>query len=100
MICVSIARGRHKQTIAEHRHLVDKGVQLVELRLDYIRRAVDLKRLIQNRPGPIIATCRRREDGGMWEGSETQRLMLLRSAIVEGADYVDLEMDVAAQVPR
>ena len=84
MICVSIARGRHKQMIAEHRHLVEQGAKLVELRLDYIRRTVDLKRLIANRPGPVIATCRRQEDGGMWEGTEPQRLMLLRAAIIEG----------------
>ncbi len=100
MICVSIARGRHKQMIAEHRHLVERGAQLVELRLDYIRRTVDLKRLIANRPGPVIATCRRQEDGGMWEGTEPQRLMLLRAAIIEGVEYVDIELDVADQIRR
>ena len=35
MICVSIARGRHRHMIAEHRHLVQQGAQLVELRGDY-----------------------------------------------------------------
>ncbi len=100
MICVSIGRGRHKMMMAEHRHLAEQGVQLVELRLDYIRRAVNLKRLMKNKPCSVIATCRRPEDGGEWQGTERDRLMLLRTAIADGVDYVDLEEDVASQIPR
>ncbi|MDP6447110.1 MAG: shikimate dehydrogenase [Pirellulaceae bacterium] len=100
MICVSIGRGRHKQMMAEHRHLAEQGAELVELRLDYIRRAVNLKRLLQNRPCPVVATCRRAQDGGQWEGTEEARQVLLRQAIVDGVDYVDLEEDIAGNVPR
>lgn len=100
MICVSIGRGRHKQMIAEHARLVDDGVQLVELRLDYILRDVSLPRLLANKPGPVIITCRRQADGGQWQHSEQQRVTLLRSAIAEQVDYVDLEADVAEVIPR
>jgi 3-dehydroquinate dehydratase/shikimate dehydrogenase len=100
MICVSIARGRHKQVMAEHRHLVEEGAQLVELRLDFFRRDINLKRLLTNRPCPVIATCRRAEDQGKWTGTEEERLMLLRAAIADGVEYVDLEEDVAAIIPR
>ena len=100
MICVSIGRGRHRHVIAEHRHLAENGVPLVELRLDYIQGNVQVKRLLAERPCPVIVTCRRVADGGRWEKSEEDRLMLLRTAIVEGADYVDLEDDIAAKVPR
>lgn len=100
MICVSIGRGRHKMMMAEHRHLAEQGIELVELRLDYIRRAVNLKRLLRNRHCPVIATCRRKEDGGMWEGTEHERIVLLRTAIVDGADYIDLEEDIAGDIPR
>jgi len=86
--------------IAEHRHLVEQGAQLVELRLDYIVRSVDLKRLLVDRPCPVIVTCRRPQDGGKWARSEEERLMLLRSAIADGVDYIDLEEDIAGQVPR
>ncbi len=99
MICVSIARGRHRHVLAEHRHLVEQGAQLVEIRLDYIRRQINLKRLFKERACPIIATCRRAEDQGKWEGSEESRLMLLRAAIAEGVEYVDLEADVADKIP-
>ncbi|WP_153556483.1 shikimate dehydrogenase [Roseimaritima sediminicola] len=100
MICVSIGRTRHTQTIAEHKHLAEQGIQLVELRLDYIGRAVDLGRLLKDRPCPVVATARRREDGGRWSRSEEERQMLLRSAIAAGVEYVDIEADVAADIPR
>lgn len=86
--------------IAEHQFLVEQGAELVELRLDYITRAVNLKRLVGDRPGPVVLTARRKEDGGRWEKSEQERLMLLRSAIATGVEYVDIEADVAAQIPR
>ncbi|MDC3224487.1 type I 3-dehydroquinate dehydratase [Mariniblastus sp.] len=100
MICVSVGRGRHRMMMAEHRHLAEQGVELVELRLDYIRRAVNLKRLLKDRQCPVVATCRRKNEGGRWEGSEGDREMLLRAAIADGADYVDLEMDIAHKIPR
>ena len=100
MICVSIGRGRHKHVIAEHKHLVERGAQLVELRLDYINGTVNLKRLIGDRPCPVVITCRREKDGGKWSGSEEERLTLLRSAIAEGVEYVDLEEDIAGNIPR
>ncbi len=100
MICVSIARGRHRHVMAEHRHLVQQGAQLVELRLDYIGGEVNLKRLLADRPSPVVITCRRERDGGKWAGTDEQRLMLLRSAIAEGVEYVDLEDDIASQIPR
>lgn len=100
MLCVSIGRGRHKHVIAEHRHLAETGAQLVEWRLDYINGQVNIGRLLDNRPCPAIATVRRQRDGGKWIGGEDMRLLLLRTAIAQGVDYVDLEEDVASSVPR
>ena len=100
MICVSIGRGRQRQMLAEHRHLVEQGAKMVELRLDYINGEVNLKRLLADRPCPVIITCRRQQDGGKWTGEEKSRLMLLRTAIAEGVEYVDLEEDIATEIPR
>jgi len=100
MICVSIARGRHRHVIAEHRHLVQQGAQLVELRLDYINGEVNLRRLLVDRPCPVVVTCRRERDGGKFSGTEETRQMLLRTAIAEGVEYVDIEEDIADTVPR
>lgn len=86
--------------MAEHRHLVEQGAELVELRLDYIRSSVNIKRLIQDRPCPVIISCRRERDGGRFSETEQQRMLLLRTAIAEGVEYVDLEEDIADQIPR
>ena len=80
MICVSIGRGRHRQLIAEYKHLAEHGAKLVELRVDWILRPVNIKRLLAERPCPVIFTCRREQDGGKWSRTESERLILLRSA--------------------
>lgn len=100
MICVSIGRTRHKHVIREHAHLVENGAKLVELRLDYIGRDVNLNRLVKDRPCPVIITCRRQADGGRWGGTEEARQTLLRTAIAEGVEYVDIEDDIADLIPR
>lgn len=100
MICVSIGRGRHRTMIAEHRHLVEQGARLVELRLDYLQRKVDLARLLEHRPCPVVVAIRREKDGGKYDGTEQERLVLLRSAIAAGVEYIDLEGDIAAKIPR
>ena len=100
MICVSIGRGRHRHMIAEHKHLVEQGARLVELRLDYINGEVNIRRLTADRPCPVVIACRRERDGGKWPGSEESRQLLLRTAIAEGVEYIDLEDDIAAAIPR
>ncbi len=100
MICVCIGRGRHKHVIAEHRYLAEQGVQLVELRVDYIRSRLNISRLLTDRPCPCIITCRRENDGGQWADSEENRRLVLRTAIAEGVEYVDLEDDIAGEIPR
>jgi 3-dehydroquinate dehydratase / shikimate dehydrogenase len=100
MICVSIGRSRHKHMLAEHAHLVEQGAQLVELRLDYINSRVNIQRLLKDRPCPVVVTVRREQDGGKYTGSEDARLIMLREAIANGVEYVDLEEEVAGQIPR
>jgi 3-dehydroquinate dehydratase/shikimate dehydrogenase len=77
-----------------------RGAQMIEIRFDFLSKAPDFKRILANRPCEFIATCRRPADGGRWPGSEEDRLKLLRQAIAAGFDWVDLETDVADDVPR
>ena len=100
MICVTLGRTRHKRMISDHQELAQQGAELVELRTDFIGRAISLTRLIEDRPTPVIVTARRRQDGGRWLKSEADRMTLLRSAIAAGVEYVDIEADVASQIPR
>jgi 3-dehydroquinate dehydratase/shikimate dehydrogenase len=100
MICVVIGRTRHKMILAEIQEAVKRGAQLIELRLDFLAKTPDFKRLLAERPCPLVATVRRPEDGGRWAGTEEARRMLLRHAVVSGFDWVDLELDVADEIRR
>jgi 3-dehydroquinate dehydratase/shikimate dehydrogenase len=59
-----------------------------------------LKRILKERPTPLVFTIRRSADGGLWRGNEERRQQLLREAIALGVDYVDLEMDIAGKIRR
>jgi len=85
--------------IAEHERLAGEGIKLIELRLDFLRREPDLSRLIPTRPTATVITARRKQDGGLWQETEEKRLMLLRSAIASEPEFVDLEVDIADQIP-
>ncbi len=100
MICVSLARTRHRMMTAEHQVLADKGAELVELRVDWLSRTPELSRLLTSRPTSVVFTCRRNVDGGRWTGTEDERQTLLRAAIVAGVEYVDLELDIAPKIRR
>ncbi len=100
LLCVTIGRGRHRHLIAEHKHLAEQGCKLVELRLDFLMTPPNLKRILADRPCPVVVTVRREKDGGRWTKSEESRHMLLRQAIAAGVEYIDLEEDIAAGIPR
>ncbi len=99
-VCVIIGRTRHKMILAEIQEAAKRGAQLIELRLDFLAKAPDFKRLLADKPCPMVATVRRPADGGRWSGPEEGRRMLLRQAVVGGFDWVDLETDVADAIPR
>lgn len=97
MICISIAQESRTLALVDM-HNAAPQCDLLELRLDKFERSPDLKELMGKKPKPVIVSCRRQKDGGEWTGSESERLTLLRQAIVDGADYVEIELDVADQI--
>ena len=100
MICVSLGRRRHPALKQAYRDLAKLNPDLVELRVDWIMSRLNVARLLKKRPTPVVITCRREQDKGRWSGTEEQRLAVLREAIIGGAEYVDIEEDVAASIPR
>ncbi|MGP0068290.1 MAG: shikimate dehydrogenase [Isosphaeraceae bacterium] len=100
MICVTIGRGRHSSLAEEWKEAAEAGVELVELRLDCLRRDPDLKRILKDRPTAVVLTIRRGVDGGLWRGHEDKRQQLIREAVALGVDYIDLEMDIAPKIRR
>jgi 3-dehydroquinate dehydratase/shikimate dehydrogenase len=100
-VLVVIGRTRHKMVVVELQEAVKRGAKFIELRLDFLAKAVDFKRLTPYKQCPWVATLRRPADGGRFSGSEDERQIIIRQAIVSGAfEWVDLETDIAGKVPR
>jgi len=100
MICAILGRGRHAALAEEWKAAAEAGVDLVELRVDCLRREPDLKRILADRPTPFVFTARRGVDGGLYRAPEEKRQRLIREAIVAGVDFVDVEMDIARDIRR
>jgi len=100
MICVVIGRTRHKMVQIEIQEAAKRGAGMIEVRLDFLAKAPDFARLLEDKPCALVATVRRQPDGGRWTGNEEARRMLLRQAVVAGFDWVDLETDVADDIRR
>ncbi len=100
LICVSLGIDDPQRLRDAHESLTLRGCRLVEYRLDYLPDGTDVAAVVRARPGPIIATVRRPEDGGRWTGDESRRRALLAACIDAGAEYVDLEPDAAAAISR
>ncbi|KAL3037563.1 hypothetical protein AAZX31_01G075500 [Glycine max] len=74
------------------------GADLVEIRLDSLKTFDpyrDLNAFIQHRSLPLLFTYRPKWEGGMYDGDENKRLDALRLAMELGADYIDIELQVA-----
>jgi 3-dehydroquinate dehydratase/shikimate dehydrogenase len=99
MISISIAATAHRWAIVDMYNAAPQ-CDLLELRLDKLKRAPELSLLLAARNRPVLVSCRRREDGGEWDRSEEARQTVLREAITQGADYVEIEVDIAHRIPR
>jgi 3-dehydroquinate dehydratase / shikimate dehydrogenase len=100
-VAVVIGRTRHKMVVVELEEAVRRGAQFIELRLDFLSKAVDFTRLAPHKHCPWLATFRRVDEGGRHPCKEEERIAVLRQAIVSGHfEWVDLETDIADGVRR
>src|SRR5438874_5788962 len=100
-VLVVIGRTRHKMVVIELQEAIKRGAKFIELRLDFLAKAVDFKRLTPYKQCPWVATLRRSADGGRFSGTEPERQIIIRQAIASGDfEWVDLQTDIAGSVPR
>ena len=97
MICISLTSGDLNQL---HKDMAAAAplADLIEIRLDYLPDTADLGEVIASRPKPVIATYRRIEDGGRYEGDDRVRIAAIQKAAEQGADYIDIELDTAPEL--
>jgi 3-dehydroquinate dehydratase / shikimate dehydrogenase len=77
----------------------------LELRLDYLRSAKEreafLSWLRSERPRAVlIATCRRQEGGGLFQGNREKQIGILGEAARCGCDWCDVEIETAKRMTR
>lgn len=96
MICIPIISESMESAIADIKK-ANKIADIIELRIDYIKTDLNLKKLIRTAEKPVIITNRRKADNGKFIGDEKERIESLKQAIELGADYVDIEIDADYQ---
>ncbi len=96
MIIVSITGPTMKDAL-EQVNCSRRYADLFEFRLDLIREP-PLSFLLASTRKPIIATCRSAQEGGSFDGSESERIEILRAAAQLGVDFVDIEMHCGKNV--
>ncbi|MEB2309973.1 MAG: shikimate dehydrogenase [Candidatus Brocadiaceae bacterium] len=91
MICIPIIANNLDDALRDMAE-ASKFADIIEVRLDYIKNP-DLKRILQRRTKPLIITNRPDREGGRFNGSEEERIAVLKHAIQLQADFVDIEHD-------
>ena len=92
-ICAVVTADNEKDALNDIKKAA--SADLIELRVDFIKN-IDknkVKNLLNNKREKIIATCRPAKFGGMFKGTEKDRLELLKTTIDNNADFVDVELD-------
>ncbi|KAL4202573.1 hypothetical protein AMTRI_Chr02g221780 [Amborella trichopoda] len=98
LLCVPLISHSVEDMLVQMNRAKASGADLVEIRLDHLeafRPSEDLQRLLRDRPLPALVTYRPKWEGGEYEGDDHTRLDVLRLAMEMGADYIDVELQVA-----
>ena len=83
------------QSLQKYRGMVD----ICELRSDFLVQwnDDDIRSFPEKAGIPVIFTLRRKEDGGLWDGTEADRQERILGVLSPTYAYVDLEKDSATQ---
>lgn len=99
-ICIAI-RDAHVENVAPLIAQARGECGFIELRLDYLPAdsiRVDLLRSWKEQAGvPVIATFRRKPNGGEFEGSTAKQLEVVRAILEAGVDFLDLEIETVEE---
>lgn len=103
MICCSITASTKEESIKDMLRVKSKA-DLIEVRLDCLSNLTKsnsskiIKEIISKKPSPIIMTCRKHAEGGKFQGTEEERIKILKDCINLNADYIDVELSSGKDV--
>jgi 3-dehydroquinate dehydratase/shikimate dehydrogenase len=102
-VCVALGFHDPDKLIENARRELQEGEQFLEFRLDYLpdpsHGLVAIRSLLSEHPdATVLATCRRHQNHGHFNGSIEEQIRVLSAAIDAGARAVDLEIESAEYV--
>ncbi|HTP85572.1 MAG TPA: shikimate dehydrogenase [Bryobacteraceae bacterium] len=100
-ICIALGLPTADKLLDQARREVEAGEGFFEFRLDYLPKpeqgAAVISDLLAEFPGCLIlATCRRHQNQGRFNGSIEEQIRVLELAVDQGAKAVDIEVESAA----
>ena len=104
-ICIALGFSSVERLLEHARQEVDAGERLLEFRLDHLddpESGVEaIRRFLEECPDCIVlATCRRRQNHGRFNGSVEEQIRILEAAVAAGARGVDIEIESAERAPE
>ncbi len=99
-ICIALGFPETETLLAHARKEYEAGERFLEVRLDYLPSpeqgvAAIRKFLARHTDCTILATCRRHQNHGRYNGSIEEQLRILEAAIDAGAKAIDIEIESA-----
>ena len=102
-ICIALGFAEADQLLAHARREVEEGERFLEFRLDHLKHPEGGIRLIRDFLAEfpdltLLATCRRHQNGGKFNGSIEEEIRILEAAVAAGAKAVDIEIESAENI--
>ncbi len=104
-ICIALGLPDIPRLLEQARREVEAGENFLEFRLDYVSdpaaAARTIRAFLDEYPAcTILATCRRHQNHGRFNGSIEEQMAILDVAIQHGARAIDVEIESAEVVPQ
>jgi len=104
-ICIALGLPDVAKLLEQGRREIESGENFLEFRLDYLERpergAEAISGFIEQYPDcTILATCRRHQNAGRFNGSVEEQIRILDLAVSRGARAVDVEIETAEAAPE
>src|SRR6266404_897428 len=99
-ICIAFGFPELETLLAQARKEYDAGERFFEFRLDYLpspeQGVAAIRKFLARHPDCVVlATCRRHQNHGRYNGSVEEQVRILEAAIEAGAKAVDIEIESA-----
>lgn len=102
-ICIALGFPDVKTLLAHAEREVEAGERFLEFRLDYLPQpeagVEAIRQFLQRHPEcTLMATCRRHQNHGRFNGSIEEQIRILEMAVQAGAAVVDVEIETAESI--